>query len=192
MVGQLPDLPEELISNITCRLGDDKFALRATCRALQEKSFHEFATEHFSAKCVHFTTDSLKVLLDISRCPRLSKYVKEVSIITALFSDQSFGCPGRAAAHWKPSVRQSEAYKFYVNDQKTLRTTGNDEVMLTEIFKCLPSVKVVSLIDNPSCLKPDVDYRGGNKVLRQTGRLFCSSIQMWQCYHKLTSHASHF
>lgn len=170
MVTRLSDLPEELISNITCKLGDDKFALRATCRALEEKSFHEFATEHFSEKCVHFTTDSLKVLRDISSCPRLSKFVKEVSIVTALFSEQGFSCPGRATQHWRPSVRQSEAYKFYMNDQKTLSAAGDDKCMLTEAFKNLSCLKTVALIDNTDCLKVGTDYRGGNKVLRQTGK----------------------
>jgi hypothetical protein len=170
MASQLSNLPEELISNIACRLGDDKFALRATCRALQEKTFHEFATEHFSEKCVHFTTDSLKVLRDISSCPRLSKYVKKVFIVTALFSEQSFTCPGsHANAHWRPTVRQSEAYKFYMEDQRKLQTSGNDKLMLIEAFRCLPSLKAVSLIDSPDILKDGTDYRGGNKVLRQTG-----------------------
>jgi hypothetical protein len=170
MAPRLSDLPEELISNITCRLGDDKFALRATCRALEQKSFHEFATEHFSEKCVHLTTDSLKVLCDISSCPRLSKYVKKLSVITALFSEQSFTCPGsHAVAHWKPSVRQSEAYKFYMEDQRKLRTSGNDKLMLIEALSRLPSLKAVALIDSPDGLKDGTDYRGGNKVLRQTG-----------------------
>jgi hypothetical protein len=170
MARRLSDLPEELISNITCKLGDDKFALRATCRALDQKSFHEFATEHFSEKCVHFTTDSLEVLRDISSCPRLSKYVKKVFIVTALFSEQSFTCPGsHAIAHWKPSVRQSEAYKFYMEDQRMLRTSGNDRLMLIEAFRRLPALKAVALIDSPDSLKDGTDYRGGNKVLRQTG-----------------------
>jgi hypothetical protein len=176
MASRLSDLPEELISNIAGRLGDDKFALRATCRALEEKTFHEFATEHFSEKCVHFTTDSLKVLRDISSCPRLSKYVKKVFVVTALFSEQSFSCYGsHAIAHWRPSVRQSEAYKFYMEDQRKLRASGDDKLMLIEAFRRLPSLKAVALIDNPDSLKDGTDYRGGNKVLRQTGTSFLCS-----------------
>lgn len=67
-------------------------------------------------------------------------------------------------------IRRSEAYKFYMNDQKTLSTTGDDKCMLTEAFKNLSCLKTVALIDNTDCLKPGTDYRGGNKVLRQTGR----------------------
>ena len=176
MVDRLSDLPEELISDITHRLGDDKFALRATCRAIEKKSFREFAAEHFSRKCVHFTTDSLGVLRDISRSTRLSAFVKDVSIVTALFSEQGFRCPGPTSTHWKPSVRQSEAYKFYIQDQQTLKTTGGDRAILTECFKHLSALKTVAFVDNADCLRDDTDYRGGNKVLRQTGESSCAII----------------
>jgi len=179
MVDRLSGLPEELISDITHRLGDDKFALRATCRAIEKKSFREFATEHFSKKCVHFTTDSLNVLREISGSARLSGAVKEVSIVTALFSEQGFRCPGSTSTHWKPSVRQSEAYKFYMEDQKTLMTTGGDRAILSECFKNLSGLKTVAFIDNTDCLKDDVDYRGGNKVLRQTGEFPWTRIRFW-------------
>lgn len=171
MADKLSDLPEELIGEIARRLGDDKFALRATCRKIERASFHEFATEHFSGKCVHFTTDSLGALLAISRCERLAKYVKEVSVVTALFSEQAFACARHSSpCRWKPSTRQSEAYRFYINDQKTLCATGNDRVMLAEAFKGLKSLKTIALIDNIECTKEGTDYRGGNKVLRQTGK----------------------
>lgn len=52
-------LPEELVSNIACKLGsDDLFALRLTCRDLEAKSLHEFGTEYFAAKCFIFTTEA--------------------------------------------------------------------------------------------------------------------------------------
>lgn len=176
MARRLPDLPEELISNIALKLGtDDKFALRLTCRTLEDRSFHEFATEFFSSKCVHLTTDSLRALVEISNS-RLSKYVKKIAVMTALFSEQAYRCPGTRTAHWKPSVRQSEAYKFYMQDQATLLTTGNDKKMLTEAFKSLPSLKSVVFIDSEVGLAPDTDYRGGNKVLRQTGTYGVSFI----------------
>jgi hypothetical protein len=165
----LPSLPEELIGNIACKLGsDDMFAFRSTCHAIQIKSFHEFATEYFSAKCIHFTTDSLKTLVDISGS-RLAKYIKHLSVVTAMFSDQGFQCPGRSSAHWKPTVRQSEAYKFYMRDQLELKKSHNDTTLLTQAFRSLPSLKIVSLIDTPALLSPTTDYRGGNKVFRQTG-----------------------
>jgi hypothetical protein len=68
-------------------------------------------------------------------------------------------------------VRQSEAYKFYIEDQKTLKSTGGDRAILAECFKSLSALKSVAFVDNADCLKDDTDYRGGNRVLRQTGEL---------------------
>jgi len=165
----LSTLPEELISNIACKLGsDDLFALRLTCHAIQIKSFHDFSTEYFSEKCVHLTTDSLKVLVDISGS-RLAKHVKTLSVVTALFSEQGFKCPGRSSTHWRPTVRQSEAYRFYMRDQADIHKTQGDMKMLAKAFCSLPSLKTLSLIDTPGLLSPSTDYRGGNKVFRQTG-----------------------
>jgi hypothetical protein len=165
----LAGLPEELISNIACKLGsDDLFAFRSTCHAIQIKSFHEFATEYFSEKCVHLTTDSLQTLVGISGS-RLAKYVKNLSVVTAMFSDIGFACPGRSSTHWRPTVRQSEAYKFYMRDQVELHKSHNDMKLLTQAFRSLPSLKILSLIDTPAVLSPTADYRGGNKVFRQTG-----------------------
>lgn len=188
MVDRLSGLPEELISDITHRLGDDKFALRGTCRAIEKKSFREFATEHFTRKCIHFTTDSLNVLREISGSVRLSGFVKEVSVVTALFSEQGFRCPGSASTHWKPSVRQTEAYKFYIEDQKTLKSTGGDRMILAECFKNLSALKAVAFIDNTDSLKDDTDYRGGNKVLRQTGELpYNFMLSNWRAQGKVVS-----
>lgn len=168
-MGRLAGLPEELISNIACKLGsDDKCALRLTCRALEEKSHHEFATEHFSAKCVHFTTDSLKSLVDISHS-RLSKYVRKVYIITALFAESTNVCSNHPSGHWHPSTREKEAYKFYVQDQVDLCRSKNDEEMLKEALKSLHSLEALILIDSELSLPHDVDYRGSNKVKRLTG-----------------------
>lgn len=167
---ELSELPEELISNIACRLdSDDKFALRLTCRALDEKSFHEFAAEHFSKKCVHFTTDSLQSIVDISHS-RLARNVKELSIITALFLEQDHGCPAGHKSHWKPTVRQSEAHKFYAQDQLALRTTGRDKEMLTEALKSFSALKSISLIDSEKGLSAEADYRGSRKARRRTGQ----------------------
>jgi len=165
----LSTLPEELISNIACKLGsDDIFAFRSTCHGIQIKTFHEFATEYFSEKCVHFTTDSLQTLVGISDS-RLAKYVKTLSVVTAMFDNLGFSCPGRSSTHWRPTVRQSEAYKFYMRDQTDLNRTHNDMKFLAQALRSLPSLKTLSVLDTPALLGPTTDYRGGNKVFRQTG-----------------------
>lgn len=54
----LATLPEELVSNIAVKLGsDDIFSLRLTCRDLEAKCLHEFATEYFVRKGFIFTSE---------------------------------------------------------------------------------------------------------------------------------------
>ena len=118
----LAALPEELISNIAMRLDvDDLSNLRLACRATETKSFFSFATECFSGKCFMITTESLKVFAGIASSVRLRAYLKDVYIYTALFSEQAYHCPnGCHNCAWQPTVRQSEAYRTYMLDQKRL------------------------------------------------------------------------
>jgi hypothetical protein len=173
---KIVDLPEELIQNIAGRLGsDDKSSLRLTCRDLESKSLHAFASEHFAKKCVQLTTDSLQALVQISKS-RLRRYVREVSVIAALFtnlclSQSYYDCTG-----WMPEKRQKNAYRNYVMDQKSLRRNGGDLAMLVEAFNLLPYLKTVALVDSEERLQAGTDYRGGRKVPRVTGQ--CYSRQL--------------
>ena len=121
-MSRLAALPEELISNIALRMDiDDLSNLRLTCRTIETKSFFSFATEYFSGKCFMITTESLKVLVGIASSERLRKYLHDVYVYTAFFSEHAFHCPnGCHNCAWQPTVRQSEAYRTYMNDQKRL------------------------------------------------------------------------
>lgn len=165
----LSDLPEELICNIADRLiSDDLFALRSCSRDLNDKTLHNLRSEYFSSKCVHFTTDSLKSLVAISKS-NFAENIKEISVSTGWFAEVAFTCPGRAAEHYRPTLRQSEAYKFLISDQKRLKQSGDDRALLAEALKGLSGLKIVSLVDSPSLLRVYTDYRGQHKVRRQTG-----------------------
>lgn len=166
-------LPEELVQNIACYLGsDDKFSLRLTCRALERKSLHEFASKHFTRKCVQLTTDSLQVLVDISKS-RLGKYVRDVSVIAALFTDLCFTRSSLQSAAWKPNAHQKVAYRNYVRDQTSLRRSGGDLAMIVEAFSLFPKLKMVALVDSEDRLRVGTDYRGGRTVPRLTGQCCC-------------------
>jgi hypothetical protein len=166
-------LPEEMVQNIACYLGsDDDFSLRLTCRALERKSLHGFASKHFTRKCVQLTTDSLQVLLDISKS-RLGKYVRHVSVIAALFTDLCFARSSLQSAAWRPNEHQKVAYRNYVRDQTSLCTSGGDLAMIVEAFSLLPKLEVVALVDSEDRLGVGTDYRGGRTVPRMTGQ-YCS------------------
>ena len=93
-MSKLAQLPEELVSNISIKLGsDDIFAFRLTCKALEQKSFHEFATEYYHSKAFVFTTESLKVLLNIAQHDRLRGHLQNVYFMPALYSSRAFDCP---------------------------------------------------------------------------------------------------
>lgn len=116
------------------------------------------------------TTESLKVLVAIANNEKLKGYLHQVHFMTALFSDRVFSCPNGCNCAWQPSVKQKDAYRTYVEDQKSLYRTGHDKGMLLEAFANLTALKGVTILDSPSTLPPEVDYRGRNKVPRVTGR----------------------
>jgi len=168
-------LPGELVDNIAFRLGsDDKFSLRLTCRELEQKSQRAFGLHHFTKKCVHLTTDSLTVLLNISKSKKLGKYVRDVTLITALFSAADTArliVPCKCCFAQNPDSHEESSYRFYIEDQSRLRETGEDQALLDEAFRLLPRLNTVALVDSEDRLQPGTDYQGGRKVLRKTGQL---------------------
>ncbi|CAK3884804.1 Hypothetical predicted protein [Lecanosticta acicola] len=164
---RLATLPEELLSSIAVKLGcDDICHLRLTCRDVEAKSQHEFAMEYFSAKCFMFTTESLKVLVNIAHSPKLRRYLKQVYFITVVFPESPLHC--RSGCHWSPSIRNREAYRFYVDDKQRLQDLGQDRRFLVEAFKNLPELTTLCIVDAPSSLPENAECRGLNKFRRTT------------------------
>lgn len=173
----LRDLPEELVSNISLRLwSDDVQALRLTCKALEEKTLHEWATEYFTEKAFIISTDSLKVLLNIANSAKFRGYLRRMHIITAYFSDSAFTCgktcPYGHCCGWQPTVRQREAWNFFIQDQKDLKSSEKDKQMLRETFQKLPVLCDLTLADSTSAIPLSVDIRSMRKVARLCGRSF--------------------
>lgn len=115
-----------------------------------------------------YTTESLKVLVNIANSQKLRSFLQHVYIITASFSDRNLNCSHGACCCWKASVRQREAYAYYLKDQENLRKTKGDQAYLTEAFCKLPKLYKLTLLDDPTDLPDDVDCRGLNKVIRTT------------------------
>ncbi|KAK5172049.1 uncharacterized protein LTR77_003686 [Saxophila tyrrhenica] len=168
-MSRLEGMPEELMSNISIKLGsDDIFNFRLTCRSIEHKTFHEFANEYFNSKCFILTTESLKVLVNIATSEKLRGYLHEVYLVPALFSDRVFNCCQGDLCVWKPSTRQTEAWRFYMQDQKNLQKTGRDLEMLTEAFQQLPGLSKLTFKDSVGKLPRDLDLRGYQKAVRST------------------------
>lgn len=191
----LKDLPEELVSNIALRLwSDDIQALRLTCKDLEAKTLHDFATEYFSEKGVIISTDSLKTLVAIASSEKFRGFLHRIHIITAYFSESAFTCgrhcPYGHCCGWQPTVRQREAWKWLVQDAKDLKASGKDREMLTEIFGRLPALHYISIVDTTDAIPLDVDIRGMRKVARLCGRSFQipSETKVDPEYLKILSH----
>jgi len=167
---RLATLPEELISNIAARLDcDDLSALRLTCKAVEAKSFHEFATEYFTGKAIMLTSESLKVLVGIANSKRLRTYLHDIYITTAYFSDRTLNCPNGCQCAYQPTFRQSEAYRTSLQDQKKIKETGEDRRMLIKALRKLPEVHNVCLADSFEGFSRSIDVIGLRKVTRRAG-----------------------
>lgn len=188
----LQDLPEELVSNISHRLwSDDVHALRLTCKALEGKTLHEWATEYFTEKAFVISTDSLKVLLEIANSPKLRGFLHRIYIMTSYFSDKvAKPCPHGCCCGWQPTTRQGEAWRFFADDQKALRESGQDREMLTEALSKLSSLKDINIVDSTGAVPVNVDIRTLRKVVRLCGRNFQlpGSKQGSAEYFKILSH----
>ncbi|KAK5113658.1 hypothetical protein LTR62_003285 [Meristemomyces frigidus] len=170
---RLDMLPEELVSNISHRLDyDDLIALRLVNRAIEAKSFHEFATEYFTAKAFMISSDSLKVLAAISEDKRLRGYLHSIYFINAYFSHKSLTCPNGCVCAWKPTTRQTEAYRYYITDQTQLKDSGDDVRIVAAAVQNLPALQSLYLSDDVYVGEDPENARlhGLRKVIRRTGK----------------------
>ena len=160
---RLSTLPEEILSNVACRLdSDDLFNLRITCRDIEAKILHEFATQHVGTKCFIFSTSSLSALSSIASSDKLRHYIRHIFLLTGHFPQSRLGfCPALSA-------RQELAYAAYATDQRALRQ-GADRKLLVEAFKQLPSLRTVMLVDHARLLPDDLQWHGLNEFRRKTG-----------------------
>lgn len=166
---RLEELPEELVSNIVVKLdSDSSFAFRLTCRALEQKSLHEWASEYFSHKAIIPTSSSLKLLASVAESEKLRNYIHQIYILPALFSDQVFNCCHGKHCKWKHTVRQEEAMHGYVQDQKELKQNGQLEERLTRIFKLLPELHSIMFTDGFNNVPAEVDIHGHASFTRRT------------------------
>jgi hypothetical protein len=169
---RLDELPEELVSNIVVKLdSDSSFAFRLTCRVLEHRSLHEWASEYFGQKAIIPSSASLKVLASIAESEKLRVYVHHLYIIPAKFSPRSVNCCMGKNCKWKHTVRQEEAMCDLVNDQKDLKRDGKLVERLTHVFKHLPSLHGVSFTDSVGGVPPEVDIHGRASYTRTTNNI---------------------
>ncbi|KAI1815681.1 hypothetical protein GGS20DRAFT_316392 [Poronia punctata] len=156
----LLQLPLELFLQLWESLDvGDALSLRLVCRHIEALLFESFREEFFSERRVSITYHSLKVLTDISKCPRLKNCV--TSLIVGL--DRFHSCDARIRGRdlWtrfnsgpevasEPVVKDCvDPYKLdgFTNEQNFLINSGQLSIMLSEALGNLPCLRELGLRD---------------------------------------------
>ena len=166
---RLDELPEELISNIAVKLDtDSSYSFRLTCKALEAKSLHEWATEYFAHKAIVPSTASLKVLVGIAESEKLRGFLHHLYIIPGLFAEKQSTCCHGLSCKSHHTTRQEEAMLDYISDQKHLSREGRLQERFEHIFKQLTELHNVMFADNIRSIPAEVDIIGHVSFARRT------------------------
>ncbi|KAF9877170.1 F-box domain-containing protein [Colletotrichum karsti] len=131
-------VPVEVLLRISSHLTTPELGnLRLTCKSIEQSMFNTFMREFFTKRQFMLTEDSLQALVDISKS-RLSDCLDHVIIGLNYFQIQPFR-PHHTA--------EQNAYRKAYADHRTLVSSGQDVVMLTEAFQNLKNLKTVGIRD---------------------------------------------
>ena len=152
-MSRLFQLPVELVEIIASFLPpEDLFNLRLTCRELGTKTFHYFTQEHFTIKQFFPSLYGLEALLAISKS-RLRESLRTVVLGPQDFNTTVFPITARDEEDRKQSL---QGYLRYINENRYMRQTGLDTIILQEAFANLPNCSTLEIRDY-SLLTNDVD-----------------------------------
>ncbi|KAK3297249.1 uncharacterized protein B0H64DRAFT_319374 [Chaetomium fimeti] len=136
----LVQIPLEVLTRITHFISTtDLGNVRLSCKALEQGLFHFFSHEFFRKKQFMVLSDSLQALIDISKHPNLSPFLKHVIIGTDRPS-QRYHFPNRKE---EASARLATANA----DHMQLLAAGGLRDMLAEAFANLTNLETVDIRD---------------------------------------------
>jgi hypothetical protein len=136
----LVQIPLEVLIRITYFIStSDLGNVRLSCKALEQGVFSFFSHEFFRKKQFMVSTDSLQALVDISKHPTLSPYLKHVIISTDRPKLNSW------VQDRNDEVRAS--LELAVSDHMQLLATGGLRDMLVEAFANLTNLETVDIRD---------------------------------------------
>jgi hypothetical protein len=184
-------LPIELLLQIWDYLSvDDVLALRLVCRHIETLLFDPFCREFFAERRFSITFDSLKVLVNITRHPRLKSCLTHLTIgLDRLHSSDALP---RFADYWDPvnhdvvpAVKPGiDPYKLeaLALEQNFLVNSGQFQLMLSEALCNLSYLKELSLRDHNAPRKTKrygmnllLASYGWSHILQETGIDFSGS-----------------
>lgn len=131
-------VPIEVLLRISSSLTTPELGnLRLTCKSIEQSLFNTFMREFFTKRQFMLTEQSLQALVDISNS-RLSDCLDHVVIGLDFFDYRRFS---------PMEVAQENAYRQAYADHRTLVSSGQDVVMLTEAFRNLKNLQTVGIRD---------------------------------------------
>ncbi|KAI8264628.1 hypothetical protein K4K58_012086 [Colletotrichum sp. SAR11_239] len=131
-------VPIEVLLRISSYLTTPELGnLRLTCKSIEQSLFNTFMREFFTKRQFMLTEQSLQALVDISNS-RLSDCLDHVVIGLDFFDYRRFS---------PMEVAQENAYRQAYADHRTLVSSGQDVVMLTEAFRNLKNLQTVGIRD---------------------------------------------
>ncbi|KAF2811272.1 uncharacterized protein BDZ99DRAFT_298626 [Mytilinidion resinicola] len=166
-------LPEELVDSVCQSLGKrDVVNLRATCRELKEKTYHQFAVKHFRETKIMFTVDSLQSLIDFATSATFGankklfgSCIRHLCISAASFPSQTLdkvnGLPldkekDDVYRFWKDADAEKDmqrvkkqrrkAHARLMHEQRTLRKQSKDVQLLATALSGLAAVDTISIV----------------------------------------------
>jgi len=143
-MSRLFQLPVELVEIIASFLPlEDLFNLRLTCRELSTKTFHYFTQEHFTIKQFFPSLYGLEALLAISKS-RLRESLRTVVLGPHDSNTAIFPVTARDEEDRKQSLQD---YLRYVNENRYMKRTGLDAIILQEAFANLPNCSTLEIRD---------------------------------------------
>src|ERR1700722_1598908 len=143
-MSRLFQLPVELVEIIASFLPpEDLFNLRLTCRGLSTKTFHYFTQEHFTIKQFFPSLYGLEALLAISKS-RLRE-----SLRTVVLGPHDFNTTISpvTASYEEDRKRSLQGYIRYINENRYMKRTGLDAIILQEAFANLPNCSTLEIRD---------------------------------------------
>lgn len=143
------DLPPELIEIVCEHLDNESLLLvRHVCRALRTHSICAFGTRFFQYLVVVLHPISLAILLEIANHSALSKFVRNIAI-----SRESLEVPSY--------VSSQGFYDLVFDLQTSMKNSGMDRLILTEVFQNIDGMQGVR-IDDESFY--DLNYQVHNRI----------------------------
>ncbi|KAF2853817.1 hypothetical protein T440DRAFT_290451 [Plenodomus tracheiphilus IPT5] len=126
------NLPPEIVGNICECLDDiDLLHVRRVCKAVEAHSSTAFGKRFFHHLVAILHPTSLTTLLEIARHNVLSKFVRKVTM------------SGELIGQTIRSLDNDE--QRHAGMQKSVANSGLDTMILTEVFRALKSIQVVSI-----------------------------------------------